>query len=101
MAVNQKVNDIIEFLKLHGATRINDLELKFGNDIIKELKNDDRFIIIKTENAEYLDLKESWEGVFEAIEQQIREKEEEKKEMMKRLETITLDQYTIQRKNDA
>lgn len=72
----RKVNDIIEYLREHGAMKTNDLKAKFGNETVEGLKNDNRFIVIKTENAEYLDLKESWEGVFEAIEEQMREKEE-------------------------
>jgi excinuclease UvrABC ATPase subunit len=81
------------------VTKINDLKAKFGNDIVEELKNDDRFIVIKTENAEYLDLKESWEGVFEAIEQQMREKEKQKEELDKHAEVVTLDRYADLKEN--
>jgi excinuclease UvrABC ATPase subunit len=95
----QKVNDVIEFLRTHGVTKINDLKSVFGNEVVERLKDDNRFIIIKTENAEYLDLKESWEGVFEAIEEQMREKERQKEELIKRPEVVTLDQYTNPREN--
>jgi predicted nucleic acid-binding Zn-ribbon protein len=97
--VERRVDDVIDFLREHGVTKINDLKAKFGNEIVEGLKNDDRFIVIKTENAEYLDLKESWEGVFEAIEQQMREKEKEKEEVVRRLEVVTLDQYSNPREN--
>jgi hypothetical protein len=92
----RKVDGIFDFLRIHGAVKVNDLKAKFGNETVEGLKNDDRFIVIKTENAEYLDLKESWEGVFEAIEEQMR---------MGGLgvspspEVVTLDQYSNPREN--
>jgi predicted nucleic acid-binding Zn-ribbon protein len=97
--VERRVDNVVDFLRIHGVTKINDLKAKFGNDIVEELKNDDKFIVIKTENAEYLDLKESWEGVFEAVEQQMREKEKQKEELDKHTDVITLDQYSNPREN--
>jgi hypothetical protein len=94
--VDQKVNDVVEYLRTHGATKINDLKVEFGDDVVEELKNDDRFIVIKTENAEYLDLMESWEGVFEAIEQQMRIGG---LGVSPGLEAVTLDQYSKPREN--
>jgi len=95
--VERRVGDVIEFLREHGVTKINDLKVKFGNEVVEGLRNDDRFIVIKTENAEYLDLKESWEGVFEAIEQQMRIGG---LGVSPSLEVVTLDQYSNPREND-
>jgi hypothetical protein len=100
LTIDRDVNEIIEFLRINGAIRVDYLKSKFGTGVIERLKNDNRFIIIKTENAEYLDLKESWEGVFEAIEGQMKEKEREE-EMLKNPEVITLDYYSNLRKNNA
>jgi len=97
--VERRVDSVVGFLRIHGVTKINDLKAKFGNDIVEGLKDDGRFIVIKTENAEYLDLKESWEGVFEAIEQQMREKEKQKEELDKHTDVVTLDQYSNPREN--
>jgi len=96
--VERRVGDVIEFLREHGVTKINDLKVKFGNEVVEGLRNDDRFIVIKTENAEYLDLKESWEGVFEAIEQQMRIGG---LGVSPSLEVVTLDQYSNPRENDG
>jgi len=96
--VERRVDDVIEFLREHGVTKINDLKAKFGNEVVEGLRNDDRFIVIKTENAEYLDLKESWEGVFEAIEQQMRIGG---LGVSPSPEVVTLDQYSNPRENDG
>jgi len=94
--VDRKIDDIVKYLRTHGATEINDLKVEFGNDVVEGLKNDDRFIVIKTENAEYLDLKESWEGVFEAVERQMRIGG---LGVSPGLEVVTLDQYSNPREN--
>jgi hypothetical protein len=96
--VDRKIDDIVEYLRIHGAMKINDLKVEFGDDIVEGLKNDDRFIVIKTENAEYLDLKESWEGVFEAIGQQMGIGG---LGVSPSHEVVTLDQYSNPRENDG